>query len=614
MGTDGERAALVSGHNLYTEEGVRGEEISPPPVEEEPEPHNLLGQFHQDALTQVGMGSYQWLLGVTAGLCFMADGVQVFILPFLIPSIQAEMCLDDTQVPWLNGISMLGLLIGALSCSLGDHIGRRSLLIFALILHLLFNVGAAFAPTFGVFMTSRLGSSIGLGICYPVACVYLAEFLPQNARGKLSVLLLFWALGGFYVVLLAYLFLPTSGEGIVQELNQHQSSWHRVLLLSSLPSLIAFISICSAPESVRYLLHAGKDVNAIMLYQQMYKWNASRSAQYQLTELELPRKVVSSKPPPSKSVWNQMTYNVRQYFETLQQLGLRQNFTPLVLLSLTWAAIGFSYYGMSIWVPEQLQNLKDANYFSWATIIKDKVVHLKTYHGRLENQQFENVTFDTSLFSNIVLSHITFKNCTFNFTDFSSVHSSKTYFIDSVLENSRIYDADFTPENFVNTQQINVTYLSPKPLCSTVIDYRITQTDKLRENMLRLLTPFIALTVHCLCLYNFSRNRIGVVSMLLCSLMSIACWFLYDEIPILVLDFVWSIIFLFAFNSVNIITVEAFPIHLRATGFGMCFAWFRLLGLASAVFSFWITPFTICFLLIGGIALFRLQDTSFNLM
>lgn len=62
MGTDGERAALVSERGLYSEDNV---EKGPNEDEEEtvvgkvpnsslpPKPHNILGQFHEDALTQV---------------------------------------------------------------------------------------------------------------------------------------------------------------------------------------------------------------------------------------------------------------------------------------------------------------------------------------------------------------------------------------------------------------------------------------------------------------------------------------------------------------------------------------------------------------------------------
>ncbi|KAK9512790.1 hypothetical protein O3M35_001129 [Rhynocoris fuscipes] len=344
MGTDGERAALVSGRSLYTEETDSGDAGVTAGIPNQPHPHNILGQFHEDALTQVGVGSYQWLVCATAGFCIMADGVQLYMIPYLQTSIQAEMCLDEDRKKWLCGISLLGLYFGCFACPLADHIGRRSLLLFGLSLHLIFNIAAAFTPTLGIFMFSLFCGAVGLGLSYPVAGIYFAEFLPQVARGRLSFLLIFWALGGFNVILFASTLLPTTGEEIMYEVKEHQSAWHRVLLLSCLPTVFALASLSCISESIRYLLHAGRDVNAIMMYQQMYKWNASKSAQYQLTELELPSKVNTVKPPPAKSVWNQMTFNFKQFSDSIKELFQRQNLMSFVLLSLVWASLGFRLY------------------------------------------------------------------------------------------------------------------------------------------------------------------------------------------------------------------------------------------------------------------------------
>ncbi|XP_014246095.1 synaptic vesicle glycoprotein 2B-like [Cimex lectularius] len=624
MGIDGERAALVSNRGLYTEEGGnRGEGIDDDeegingedtPQQAPPQPHNILGQFHEDALTQVGVGSYQWLLCATAGFCFMADGVQVFITPYLETSIQAEMCLEDEQKPWISGISMIGLLLGALACPLADHIGRRSLLLFALTIHLIFNIAAAFTPTFGVFMTTRFGSSFGLGICYPVACIYFAEFLPQTARGRISFLLLFWALGGAYVVLFASALLPTTGEEIMYEVKEHQSAWHRVLLLSCLPTVFALASLCCVSESVRYLLHAGKDVNAIMMYQQMYKWNATRSAQYQLTELELPSKVPTPKPPPAKTVWAQISYNINQFFDSIKELGLRQNCIAIVLLSLVWASLGFSYYGLSIWVPTRIQELADEEYNSKVQIEEgtEEVGHL--YVSNMENIRFENVSFHLSTFAHLTLSHITFQSCNITEVSFTNILSSKTYFRESFIMGSSFIDTDFTPDRFVNCTLINNTVMNVEAQCRTDLDFKLRQSDLITENIVKLLCPFAVFLFSSACFYNLKRSTVGVVGMLLCSIGSLACWLFTDTTSLLIFDFVWSLVFLFAFNAVNIITVEAFPVHLRATGFGLCFAWFRGMGLCSMFHNFMVVPGSVLSLLVGGVALFRMPDTSHNLM
>jgi len=53
----------------------------------------------------------------------------------------------------------------------------------------------------------------------------------------------------------------------VIENKEHFSAWHQVLLLCSLPSLVAIVGFVFLPESPRYLLEAGREVEAMMVYQ-----------------------------------------------------------------------------------------------------------------------------------------------------------------------------------------------------------------------------------------------------------------------------------------------------------------------------------------------------------
>ncbi|KAF6206309.1 hypothetical protein GE061_017540 [Apolygus lucorum] len=632
MGTGGELSALVSERGLYSENNGKG------PLDDEdenvvgkipncslsPKPHNILGQFHEDALTQVGVGSYQWLMCATAGFCFMADGVQVFIAPYLENSIQAEMCITDEEKPWITGVGMLGLFIGAILCPLADHLGRRPVLLSGLSIHLLFTIITAGTPSFNVFMFTRLMASIGLGICYPVACIYFAEFLPQNARAKLSFLLLFWALGGFYVVLFAGALLPTSAEEVIYEVKEHQNAWHRVLLLSLLPALFAFVSLCWCSESVRYMLHTGKDVNAIMMYQQMYKWNATRSAQYQLTELELPSKVNSAKPPPSKTICGRIVHFFTQLCDSIHQLFHKEHLVSVLILVVVWGSLGFSYYGMSQFVPDQLQAIDNAAYDTKAVQRRDdeyfgkinlKDPGLERIEDTLQNYVFTNVTFRSCTFAHLRMSHVLFQNCTFSSVDFSRVISSHTYFENSLIKDCKFIDTDFVLDKFINCVLINNTLEALFPPCQIDLETKLRQTDLITENIVRLLSPFVAFFFSTICFYGMKRSNLGVLGMLLCSFGSLLCWYISNKCALLIFDFVWGFVFLFAFNAVNIITVEAFPVHLRATGFGLNFAWFRLAGLCVSVHRLLpIIPGTVISLLLGGTALLRLPDTTLNLM
>jgi len=102
----------------------------------------------------------------------------------------------------------------------------------------------------------------------PLAFVYLAECCPRLSRGRWTgILVAACALGGVYAALLAWAVVPTTGEMVVLENKEHFSAWHRFLLLCCLPAVCSTIGLIFLPESPRYLVEAGRDVEAMMVYQ-----------------------------------------------------------------------------------------------------------------------------------------------------------------------------------------------------------------------------------------------------------------------------------------------------------------------------------------------------------
>lgn len=75
--------------------------------------------------------------------------------------------------------------------------------------------------------------------------------------------------GGIFAGACAMAIIPLSGQQIVIE-NRHRlhfSAWHRYLLLVSIIPIISTILLCWLPESPRYLLANGNEVEALATYQ-----------------------------------------------------------------------------------------------------------------------------------------------------------------------------------------------------------------------------------------------------------------------------------------------------------------------------------------------------------
>lgn len=116
-------------------------------------------QFYQ---LQTGVGYFQMFAALCVGLSLAADTVEFFVVPYILPSAEVELCIEDTEKSWLSKITLVGLALGGMGWGgLGDRIGRRRALLSAMSVHVLFSGVATFMPTYGTFMTARFCSAVG---------------------------------------------------------------------------------------------------------------------------------------------------------------------------------------------------------------------------------------------------------------------------------------------------------------------------------------------------------------------------------------------------------------------------------------------------------------------
>lgn len=67
-----------------------------------------LAQQYELIIQECGHGRFQWQLFFTLGLALMSDGVEVFVVGFVLPSAETDMCVPDSKTGWL-GKSILRL-------------------------------------------------------------------------------------------------------------------------------------------------------------------------------------------------------------------------------------------------------------------------------------------------------------------------------------------------------------------------------------------------------------------------------------------------------------------------------------------------------------------------
>ena len=589
----------------------------------------LLAQFHEDAIKQAGVGYFQILAALCTGLSLAADTVEFFVVPYILPSAEVELCIEDNEKGWLSNITLMGLALGGLFWGgLGDRLGRRRSLLSAMSVHAVFSGVATFMPTYGTFMTARFCSAIGVGGSLPLAFAYLAECCPRLSRGRwVGLLVAAGALGGVYAALLAWVVVPTTGEMVVLENKEHFSAWHRFLLLCCLPALCSTVGLIFIPESPRYLVEAGRDVEAMMVYQKIYKKNNTRKgatgAQYQLSELELPTKRPRGLAPPSPtnhtSVLADILYSIEMFWNSFLELFISPHLRVTVVLIIIWSTVSFGLYGLMVWCPEYLKLIRATEYKNHTEQISGMEYKEKMFSGSLENRQYRDSIFLNCKFTKMVFSHVDFDNCTFQSVEFSSIKSSKTHFTDSVIIYSKFVDTDLYAQVFRRCKLENNTELSLSGPCPTLdLDYNIYIEEALHGHLVAQLAFVPAAALAGLALTVLQRPKMIGISLFFSSVVAL-CLIVVGTNSSAVLGFEGGFIAVFAiaWTSLTLVTVESFPTHLRCTGFGFIAAAIRISGLIGTttyktlVGAPLIAPalLTALPLLIASLATFKLPHT-----
>jgi len=314
------------------------------------------GVDYDTAIDKAGYGKFHyWLLWV-CGWANASDAVEILCISFLLPSAECDLALTPARKGWLSAILFVGMMIGGyIWGSLGDSLGRKRVLINAMIVNTVAGFLSSFSQDFYFFMLLRFISGVGVGGSIPVVWTYFAEFQPSNKRGAaLSILASFWMVGNLTVAGLAWAIIPHQ-VGWDDPDGFKYNSWRIFVAVSALPSLFVSISLFSLPESPKFLLCKGREGESLTVMRAIYCANTGEHRSgYPVTSLQSHR--VSPHIVSSSSIsWTQA---VQDCIRTGKQLfsGTLTNITiTMIIINF---AIQFGYYGLWLWFPELFNKLE----------------------------------------------------------------------------------------------------------------------------------------------------------------------------------------------------------------------------------------------------------------
>ncbi|TVU30901.1 hypothetical protein EJB05_22554 [Eragrostis curvula] len=328
-----------------------------------------------DALTAMGFGKFQAFVLVYAGTGWLADAMELMLLSFLGPLVRQQWDVSPQHESLLSSVVFAGMLIGAcLWGFLSDKYGRRTALLFSILLTTGAGFLSAFSPNYISLLAFRFLVGIGVGGAHVFTSWFL-EFVPAKNRGSwMIVFSCFWTIGTISEASLAWtqlvyalhvsLFLVYSFifrlQVVIEKLN-----WRWLLGFTALPCFVLLLFFVITPESPRYLCVQNRMTKATHVLERMANVNKVTLPPGVLTyhrEIQADHAVHTSENRHLPVTENECTVDSDKGSKSGGITALRMLLSPKLLRStlliwFVWFANSFAYYGLVLLTSQ----LSDAN-------------------------------------------------------------------------------------------------------------------------------------------------------------------------------------------------------------------------------------------------------------
>ncbi|KAI5280738.1 hypothetical protein KEM54_003530, partial [Ascosphaera aggregata] len=172
-------------------------------------PYDRKSKIINKAMTDMGMGRYQWQLFILCGFGWCADNLWLQGVALTLPQLSLEFGIDSDWVRFTTCSLFTGLCFGAVFWGIAaDIIGRRLAFNCTLFLCAAFGLASAGGPSW--VGTCCLYACLGLGVGgnLPVDGALFLEYLPMASNSLVTMLSAWWGVGNLIASVVAWGFIP----------------------------------------------------------------------------------------------------------------------------------------------------------------------------------------------------------------------------------------------------------------------------------------------------------------------------------------------------------------------------------------------------------------------
>ncbi|KAK2538855.1 Sv2c [Columba guinea] len=622
-----------------------------------------LAQQYELIIQECGHGRFQWALFFVLGMALMADGVEVFVVGFVLPSAETDMCIpnsgsgwlgfrnrersseliflewalghdvnvieESTDVKMLGSIVYLGMMVGAFFWGgLADKVGRRQSLLICMSVNGFFAFLSSFVQGYGFFLFCRLFSGFGIGGAVPTVFSYFSEVLAREKRGEhLSWLCMFWMIGGIYASAMAWAIIPHYGWSFSMGSAYQFHSWRVFVIVCALPCVSSVVALTFMPESPRFLLEVGKHDEAWMILKQIHDTNMRARGQpekvFTVNRIKTPKQIdeLIEIESDTGTWYRRCIVRIRTELYGIWLTFMRCFNYPVkdntIKLTAVWFTLSFGYYGLSVWFPDVIKHLQSDDYASRVKHFRNEEVSHFVFNFTLENQIHSNGEYINDRFIMMKFKSVTFEDSLFKNCVFEDITSLNTYFRNCTFVNTTFYNTDLEQYKFVDSELINCTFFHIRTGCQISFDDDYSAYWIYFVNFLGTLAVLPGNIVSALLMDRIGRLTMLGGSMVLSGISCFFLWFGTSESMMIGMLCLYNGLTISAWNSLDVITVELYPTDRRATGFGFLNALCKaaavlgnlifgsLVGITKAIPILLASTVLVC----GGLVGLRLPDT-----
>ncbi|MCL4493971.1 MAG: MFS transporter [Firmicutes bacterium] len=183
---------------------------------------------------------------LVSGLGILLDGYNLSIIAVTLIPLTRQFHLAAGAMGLLASATLAGSILGGMSAGvLADRYGRKTLLIWDLVIFILFSAISSLAVSYLWVVLARFVVGLAVGADYAISPTYVAEFaLPESRGFHMGYIWLAWSVGAVGSFGLGALVVDSVAPGL---------SWRLLFALAVIPAAVGLIMRHQLPESPRWL-------------------------------------------------------------------------------------------------------------------------------------------------------------------------------------------------------------------------------------------------------------------------------------------------------------------------------------------------------------------------